>query len=970
MRREPLKQPGLDVELLLRRGAPLDVSASVPLGVGPGPAPADEVTARRMERWRHQAARDDDARFAARLAWDGLTPDAAGWAVAGERPLDSGDEWWAAGTRRLIRHLEQDGATEACLAVHEGKDPRHLTEPPVPFSPVLAPLVRFAADEMDRSGSWASVSDFVRGQLCTSLYRRLSNVSHRPIGAEFRRFREARERRAGCWSSFVGRMNGGGLLELLERLPVLARLLGTVITLWLEDTSEFLNRLAGDCAEIARFLGEDTGEVVDIASDLSDSHRGGRRVRIVGFASGARVVYKPRSLDADLAWFQWMEWLRRREPSLDLRAPRVLPRGGWGWAEFIGHLPCRDLAAVSRFYRRAGCLLCLLHAVASIDFHEENLVAFAEYPVPVDLETVFMPELRAGGSLSDAALPYRRSVLQVGLLPEWIELGGQSEAVDMSALGSTPQAQPFLTVRGWIDVNSDEMEFVESRERRQASDNAPFLSVGECPDAGAFVEDVADGFRAAYDFLLSHRDALLSSDGPLEPFRSCRSRIPLRPTELYYRISIRSVNEAFLGRGVERSIEFEALSRCYLGTGKPRGGDAVFRAEVSPLEQLDVPIFETLAGTGEMLDANGRKLVADGFVRVPGYERVIQRLTEMSPEDCDVQIELIRASFAARDLGDRRDRGPESPPKAPGDQGYGASCAVCDEWLAAARKTALHLTGKALWSHGEACWIGFDTLPVSRRMHVQVLGPSLYSGSPGLAVFLAARFAVEGDEKDRKAALGVVRYLRRVYLIGSGGGSGERLAGRDRLIANGIGAAFGGGSTVYAMLATGRLLNDPEPIELASIMSRMIDEQAIGADQRLDVMSGAAGAILVFLALWKETREPAMIEKALMCGEHLLCSRLTQEDGPRAWRTIARRPLAGFSHGAAGIGLALLRLHRVLRDTRFRDAAIEGFDYERTLFFTRCLQLGRPAGGERGHHGLRRLVQRGARNSALTPCGT
>ena len=60
----------------------------------------------------------------------------------------------------------------------------------------------------------------------------------------------------GCWDAFVEHMQGGGLLRLLERLPVLARLMATVVNFWIEDTSEFLARLAEDGTRIVDFLGQ------------------------------------------------------------------------------------------------------------------------------------------------------------------------------------------------------------------------------------------------------------------------------------------------------------------------------------------------------------------------------------------------------------------------------------------------------------------------------------------------------------------------------------------------------------------------------------------------------------------------------------------------------------------------------------------------------------------------------------------
>jgi type 2 lantibiotic biosynthesis protein LanM len=922
----------MDIESLLRKAAPLAAGVVASPAHGPYPPTDKRTSDERIERWRHRAARNDDELFAARLAWDGLTLATAAQAVCGERALRPDDEWWAFATRRLVQHLEKSRPTEPAAAL-----PAEPESPPVPdasisFAPVLAPLLSLAAGNVERACSWASLPGPVRKQLLNSLCRRLSNVSHRALGVEFRRFRDALARRSGCWSAFVEQMRGGGLLEVLERLPVLARLLATVIQFWGEDTSEFLNRLASDQAEIARFLGGDPGEVVKIECSLSDPHRGGRSVKIVRFTSGARVVYKPRSLDTDRAWFQWMEWLRRQEPRFDLLTPRVLDRSSWGWVEFIAHEPCKDAEAVARFYWRAGCLLCLLHVTSSDDFHDENLLAHGEYPVPIDLETIFKPEPRPADSLSDATLPYRTSVLFVGLLPGWREFEGQNDAVELSGLGSTPQTQPILTLRCWIHPNSDEMEFAEFHERRQAGRNRPFLREGTCPDAGEFVDEIVAGFCAAYNFLIAHRTALLAVEGPLETFRNCRSRIVYRPTEVYGRIWERSINAACLASGVDRSLEFEGLSRHYLSSEERHGTRAMFRAEAAALEQLDVPLFEANVGSGELVDANGDRLETNGLIPVPSFEGVVRRIKELSSEDCDFQIGLIRASFAARERGSLEAPSPAAAEK-PREAIRGIASPVSeDDWRAAAREMADSLRRQAIWSGEDACWVGLESLPISRRVNVKILGSSLYGGSPGLAVFFAARFALEGDAEDRRAALGITHFVRRGFLTASQDKPGDQQAARAWLVSDGIGAATGGGSTIYALLMTGQLLKDSGPIETAIALSRLMDKQAIRTDRHNDVIAGGAGAILALLALWRETREPVLMEKALLCGEQLLRSRVSRNGTPRAWKTVAQRPLAGFSHGAAGIGLALLRLHQAAPDVRFLDAALEGFAYERTLF--------------------------------------
>jgi lantibiotic modifying enzyme len=111
--------------------------------------------------------------------------------------------------------------------------------------------------------------------------------------------------------------------------------------------------------------------------------------------------------------------------------------------------------------------------------------------------------------------------------------------------------------------------------------------------------------------------------------------------------------------------------------------------------------------------------------------------------------------------------------------------------------------------------------------------------------------------------------------------------------------------------------------------------ELIVADTAPDVVSGVAGAILGLLALYDTTHEQWVLDHAIACGQHLLRSRVQTPTGHRTWRTRGvEKPLAGFSHGAAGIAYALLRLFERVNETAFSAAAIEGIAYERSLFIS------------------------------------
>jgi lantibiotic modifying enzyme len=97
-------------------------------------------------------------------------------------------------------------------------------------------------------------------------------------------------------------------------------------------------------------------------------------------------------------------------------------------------------------------------------------------------------------------------------------------------------------------------------------------------------------------------------------------------------------------------------------------------------------------------------------------------------------------------------------------------------------------------------------------------------------------------------------------------------------------------------------------------------------------MSGAAGALLALLSLHGATGSRDVLATAEACGEHLLLRRTATGSGPRAWETSAGVALTGYSHGAAGIVYALLRLFAVTGERALLDAAVEGMEFERAVF--------------------------------------
>ena len=148
-----------------------------------------------------------------------------------------------------------------------------------------------------------------------------------------------------------------------------------------------------------------------------------------------------------------------------------------------------------------------------------------------------------------------------------------------------------------------------------------------------------------------------------------------------------------------------------------------------------------------------------------------------------------------------------------------------------------------------------------------------------------------------------------------------------------IGGFCGWGGIIYALTHLGGLWQEPE---LTDEAERVVDllPDLIGRDEELDVISGSAGCIVALLNLHRQRPSSKTMASAILCGERL-CGRAEPmpDHAGRAVRTSgAKRPLAGFSHGAAGMAWSLLQLAGATHDARFREAALEMVRYERCLF--------------------------------------
>ena len=239
-------------------------------------------------------------------------------------------------------------------------------------------------------------------------------------------------------------------------------------------------------------------------------------------------------------------------------------------------------------------------------------------------------------------------------------------------------------------------------------------------------------------------------------------------------------------------------------------------------------------------------------------------------------------------------------------------------YLDAAAAIGRNIVADAVWHDGRCSWVGVATgQPASRAAEYHALGPSLYGGTAGVGLFLARLADVTGEESFRRTAVGALGHAtaraRQSLPIR-----------RDGFHAGSLGVAW---AAAYAA----RLLEQEELYARAVALSSEPDAPP-APDRCPDLISGVAGTALGLMALADELSDRRLLEEARSTGE-LLISLATVTAHGWSWALPGSRypaHLCGVSHGASGIGWALLELFATTGDERFLVGATGAFAYERS----------------------------------------
>ncbi|MFF5205255.1 type 2 lanthipeptide synthetase LanM [Streptosporangium sp. NPDC000396] len=343
-------------------------------------------------------------------------------------------------------------------------------------------------------------------------------------------------------------------------------------------------------------------------------------------------------------------------------------------------------------------------------------------------------------------------------------------------------------------------------------------------------------------------------------FSDAEIRYLVRPTEVYGLL----LSELHHPRRLRETLETERL------------WPGLAEAERSQLLVGDIPRFFTRASATSLRFGDDGEI--SGFFSETGLEVVERRLQMFGEEDRAAQLDILTAALSTL---------PHSSP---------SLARVPDQrrnLRDSTREAVDALADEAIHGRADCTWIGLAGNSVGDEPRTYGALPTrLYDGLSGMALMFGYAAKIYADERYLQLA------LRSIHPVLS------ELRNEQR-----VGAYSGMAGTFYVLGHLAVLTADETYID---IIDRCIPSfvRNIGERQEFGLVSGLAGAAVVACDLYERHGLSELKAAVALCAERL--TRSSSWDGTGD----------GFAHGKAGIGWALLRAGRVLKDAEIEETGI------------------------------------------------
>lgn len=692
--------------------------------------------------------------------------------------------------------------------------------------------------------------------------------------------------------------------KIFEKYPVGFRTVLEMSNLLIQYLKEIEDNVIRDYEELTKIF-DIYGKVQKIEMNLGDTHRGKKSVAILVFEKN-KIVYKPRNLSVDEKFKEFIDYISCTI-KCKLLLPKVKNKEMYGWQEYVESSNCNSEQEVKNFYYRIGIYTAIFYVLKATDLHMDNIICKGEYPVFIDLESLFQgyrgKRAKQNTNYEGYVKEIRSSVLSTCLFPGVVNYCNSK--YDIS--GITGKGGQILAKRALVldKAFSSDMKMIKKDYVVPEKKNIPVYKE-KLVEPRKYAKQILDGFKIAYEFLEENQKDVISY---LKNFFECPIRVILRDTAKYSLLLRASTEEKYMRDAKYRNQLFDRLWNM---VGEEESFIKIVKSEEEDLCKGDVPYFYTFLLSTNLYDSKDRKIV--DFFKETIYESVNKKIKSLCSKDKKLQMELIEQSMA---IPQKRWELREIKK----DYRKISNSKLLDKKEVEKEIEKIYDRIRSMsydkYSPLDIVYPNLKILPTSQWAFVP-MDNTLYEGELGVSLFITGLYLIEPKEEYKDLIKRIVKFS-------------ELYEKKYKYNVN-ISAFYGEASIAYCYYYIYLAMENEKLRELALKHLKACVEK-IEDDNKFDLIAGCAGTLIIALRIYEKEKDQSLLELAILCGEHLV-ENVVHINKIFGWFTAAgnNMVLAGMSHGNAGIAWSLLELYKITKNTKYYDCAKMAIEYEDSLY--------------------------------------
>ncbi|WP_129044619.1 type 2 lanthipeptide synthetase LanM [Companilactobacillus metriopterae] len=639
--------------------------------------------------------------------------------------------------------------------------------------------------------------------------------------------------------------------QFYDEYPTLLRLIIKRLDYFKNNCMDLFININEKLNNISSIYDTKITEIVHCKGLKGDSHDGGKSVTEIEFNDNITMFYKPKvNSKSSKTIDDFLSFLNENYEA-ELFVPKKVYGNSFTLEEKIESLPMDKKGDEKKYYFRFGKILGIAYLFNFLDLHFENIIAYKNYPVLIDNETIFHQSTSLkfnNNAITDSKYKFLDSVSGTGLLPHesFKERSKENKSVDLSALKSKSQVLPFKVLQ-LQNIYTDEMKYDYDEVVLDMGQNLPFLGAKYYSVKGQ-EEEVHRGIGSILKKIMSNKSKLVKYIESNLTDVSVRNVV--RPTQKYSDMLDYSYHPNCMKNKIEQERVLQNM------WAYPLKDKSVIKYEILDLLNGDIPQFFNLINTRDLITTSGD--IISNFYDKTMIEIIKQKIENLDDEIVSWQIAHFDVSTGFYNEYSDAQLYPEKSMKI-SDRKYSK---VELEELSLKIESIISNRSSINKSSQTISWLDIKQ---SNDWEIGVLDDNLYNGLSGIYIYyLSLQYYFNTQELQLKK-----NYIRNTL----------KLILKKSLYS--YSAYFGAGSIIYPMILDYKLNDDKDSLKIAVDISNNFLNNGIPSSQDLknDWILGVNSLIKVMIVMSEVTKNIDYSDYAYKLYQELSSEEMNTSEG-------------------------------------------------------------------------------------------